>query len=96
MTPDQFVDYKALVGDKSDNIPGVAGVGDKTAKKLLQQYMTLENIYTNLENVEPRFRNKLSKGRENAFLSNCVVFAMFVSHPKQWSYPKYTTENIDQ
>ncbi len=69
VTPDQFVDYKALVGDKSDNIPGVAGVGDKTAKKLLQQYMTLENIYTNLENVEPRFRNKLTKGRENAFLS---------------------------
>jgi len=49
--PDQFVDYKALVGDKSDNIPGVAGVGEKTAVSLLQSYGSLDGIYQNLEAV---------------------------------------------
>ena len=69
VTPDQFVDYKSLVGDKSDNIPGVAGVGDKTARRLLQQYLTLDNIYANLEQIEPRYQKKLAVGKDNAFLS---------------------------
>ena len=68
-TPDQFVDYKSMVGDKSDNIPGVAGVGDKTARRLLQQYLNLENIYSNLDKIEPRFQKKLAADKENAFLS---------------------------
>jgi len=69
VTPEQFVDYKSLVGDKSDNIPGVAGVGDKTARRLLQKYLTLENIYANLEQIEPRFQKKLAADKDNAFLS---------------------------
>tara|TARA_B100001123_G_scaffold447747_1_gene606269 strand:+ start:4847 stop:7672 length:2826 start_codon:yes stop_codon:yes gene_type:complete len=69
VTPDQFVDYKSMVGDKSDNIPGVAGVGDKTARRLLQQYLNLENIYSNLDKIEPRFQKKLAADKENAFLS---------------------------
>jgi len=69
VTPDQFVDYKSMVGDKSDNIPGVAGVGDKTARRLLQQYLNLENIYSNLDKIEPRFQKKLAANKENAFLS---------------------------
>ena len=69
VTPDQFVDYKSMVGDKSDNIPGVAGVGDKTARRLLQQYLNLENIYSNLDKIEPRFQKKLVANKENAFLS---------------------------
>ena len=67
--PEQFVDYKALVGDKSDNIPGVAGVGDKTAMKLLQQYGTLDGIYENVEEIITRFRNKLEAGKDSAYLS---------------------------
>jgi len=68
--PEQIVDFKALVGDASDNIPGVAGVGEKTATKLLQQYVTLEGVYDHLEEVEStRFRNALEKGRESAQLS---------------------------
>lgn len=67
--PDQVVDYKALVGDKSDNIPGVAGIGEKTAISLLQKFGTLDNIYQNIDQVENRWKGKLEQNRENAFLS---------------------------
>src|SRR5215211_1513660 len=67
--PYQVVDYKALVGDKSDNIPGVAGIGEKTAIALIQKFQTLDNIYQNIDQVENRWRNKLEQNRENAFLS---------------------------
>ena len=69
VSPEQFVDYKALVGDKSDNIPGVRGVGEKTAKVLLQQYLTLDNVYKHLDEVAPRFQKKLVADKDNAFLS---------------------------
>jgi DNA polymerase-1 len=67
--PDQVVDYKALVGDKSDNIPGVPGVGEKTTESLLAKYGTLENLYAHLDEVEPRWRNKLEAGKESAIMS---------------------------
>jgi DNA polymerase-1 len=67
--PAQVVDYKALVGDKSDNIPGVAGIGEKTAIALIQKFETLDNIYQNIDQVENRWRTKLEQNRENAFLS---------------------------
>jgi DNA polymerase I len=67
--PDQVVDYKAIVGDKSDNIPGVPGVGEKTAESLLGKYNTLDAIYAHLDEVEPRWRTKLEAGRESAYMS---------------------------
>ena len=67
--PSQLVDLKAMIGDKSDNIPGVAGVGEKTAVSLLQQYGSLDGIYEHLDDVPARFRNKLRDGREQAYLS---------------------------
>ncbi len=67
--PDQVVDYKALVGDKSDNIPGVSGVGEKTTENLLAKFGTLDEIYTHLDEVEPRWRTKLEAGKESAYLS---------------------------
>lgn len=67
--PDQVVDYKALVGDASDNIPGVSGVGEKTATALLAQYGTLDAIYAHLEELPNRVRTKLEAGRESAYLS---------------------------
>lgn len=67
--PGQVVDYKAMVGDTSDNIPGVRGVGEKTAVKLLEQYGTLDNIYDHIEEIPSRFQNKLVDDRENAYLS---------------------------
>ena len=69
LPPAQLVDLKAIVGDKSDNIPGVRGVGEKTGIKLLQQYGSLEAIYEHLEEVQTRFRNKLEAERDVAFLS---------------------------
>ncbi len=67
--PDQVVDYKALVGDKSDNIPGVAGVGEKTTEALLLKYDSLDGIYAHLDEIEPRWRNKLESGKESAYMS---------------------------
>ncbi|HBX70576.1 MAG TPA: DNA polymerase I [Chloroflexi bacterium] len=67
--PDQVVDYKALMGDSSDNIPGVAGIGKKTAADLLAQFDTLDGVYAHLEELKPGVRSKLEAGRENAYLS---------------------------
>ena len=67
--PEQVVDYKAIIGDRSDNIPGVYGVGKKTAVKLLEEYQTLDEIYDNLESVQSRFKTKLADGKEAAYLS---------------------------
>jgi len=67
--PKQVVDYKALVGDKSDNIPGVAGVGEKTAISLLEKYKTLDGIYKNIDEIENRWKTKLEANKANAYLS---------------------------
>ena len=69
LKPAQIVDLKALMGDSSDNIPGVKGVGEKTATGLLQQYGTLDGIYEHLEEVPSRFRSKLAAEKEMAYLS---------------------------
>ncbi len=67
--PEQVVDYKAIVGDKSDNIPGVPGVGEKTAENLLAKFTALDNIYAHLDEVEPRWRTKLEAGKDLAYMS---------------------------
>jgi len=67
--PDQVVDYKALVGDASDNIPGVAGIGEKTAVTLLSKYETLESIYSHIDELTENVRKKLLAGRKSAELS---------------------------
>src|SRR5215212_11683321 len=67
--PNQVVDYKALVGDKSDNIPGVAGVGEKTAITLLEKFQTLDNIYLHIDEVENRWKTKLEQNKDKAYLS---------------------------
>ena len=67
--PNQVVDYKALVGDKSDNIPGVPGIGEKTAVSLLEQYDTLDNIYAHLDEISGSVQKKLEAGRDSAYLS---------------------------
>src|SRR5215216_6458916 len=67
--PTQVVDYKALVGDKSDNIPGVSGIGEKTAVALIEKFGTLDNIYAHISEVENRWRNKLEQNKDKAYLS---------------------------
>ncbi len=65
----QFLDLKALKGDSSDNIPGVAGIGEKTAIDLLKQFKTLDNIYDNLTLIKDSIANKLISGKDMAYLS---------------------------
>jgi DNA polymerase-1 len=69
----QFVDYKALVGDSSDNIPGVPGVGPVAAKKLLQEFQTLDGVYENLDSIKPSTAKLLESGKDSAFLSRKVA-----------------------
>ena len=70
LTPELVIEMKGLMGDKSDNIPGVAGVGEKTAKKLLADYGTVENLYAHLEDLKgKKLYDKLLAGKENALLS---------------------------
>ncbi len=67
--PDQVVDYKGLVGDASDNIPGVRGIGEKTASTLFEQYGTLDEIYAHLDELKPAVRAKLEEQKDSAYLS---------------------------
>lgn len=66
--PDQVIDYKALVGDPSDNYPGVGGIGPKTASSLLGKFDSLENIYTHLGDIKPELSQKLAQDAEQAML----------------------------
>lgn len=66
--PDEIPDYKALVGDPSDNYPGVVGIGPKTAEKLLEKYKNVDNIYAHLSDIEPRIRQKLEIKKDDAKL----------------------------
>jgi len=67
--PSQVVDYKALVGDSSDNIPGVAGIGPKTAVTLLEKYPTLDEIYAHINEIPGKVGEKLSAGKDSAYMS---------------------------
>ncbi len=73
--PEQFVDVKALMGDSSDNIPGVAGIGEKTAVSLISEFGSLDKVYENLESasIKPAARKKLAEGKECAYLSRTLA-----------------------
>ncbi|PWJ95397.1 DNA polymerase I [Oceanotoga teriensis] len=74
--PNQIIDLLALMGDSSDNIPGVKGIGIKTAQKLLAEFKTLENIYKNIDSVKGATKKKLIENKEMAFLSQKLVKLM--------------------
>jgi len=67
--PDQVRDYKGLVGDTSDNIPGIKGIGDKTAQKLLSDYQTLENVLAHAEDLKGKLKERIEEGKEVAIFS---------------------------
>ena len=70
LSPEQIIDMKGLMGDKSDNIPGVAGIGEKTAIKLLAEYKTVENVLDNIDNISgKKLKERLAEGKEDALLS---------------------------
>ncbi len=69
ISPRQLIDLKALMGDKSDNIPGVSGVGEKTALSLVQKYGSLDGVYENLDQIKGKLNEKLASGKDAAYLS---------------------------
>ncbi|WP_456479975.1 DNA polymerase I [Nautilia sp.] len=71
--PKDFINFQALVGDSSDNIPGVKGVGVKTAAKLINKYKTLENLYDHIDEIKGALQKKLLQDKQNAFLSRRLV-----------------------
>jgi len=94
--PKQMIDYLALVGDSSDNIPGVKGVGEKTALPLIQQFGSIENLYKNLDKVDkPAVKKKLEENKANAFLSkelvtiNCSVPMKFDFEKAKFEKPEF-------
>jgi DNA polymerase-1 len=71
--PDQFIDYQSLVGDSSDNIPGVDGIGAKGAQKLISEYGSLDGVYDHIDEIKGATREKLIKGKDSAYLSQRLV-----------------------
>lgn len=93
--PSQLPDYKGLAGDSSDNIPGVAGIGAKTATDLLKQFGTLENIYVNLAEVKESVRKKLEADKEKAFLSK-TLGAISIDAPVTLDLEKCIVKDYDK
>ena len=73
LTPSQIIDLKALMGDKSDNIPGVAGIGEKTAYSLLETYGDLDGIYAHIDEIKGATQKKLIEGKEMAYFSRTLA-----------------------
>jgi DNA polymerase-1 len=83
----QWVDVKALKGDSSDNIPGVAGVGEKTALELIKTYKTLDAIYEHLDDLKPTLKAKLEKDKDMAYLSQKLITLM-IDAPIEFDFEK--------
>ena len=73
ISPEQVIDYLTLMGDKADNIPGVEGIGPKTASKLLQEYQTIDNLYANIEQIKGKRKEKLIAAQDHLPLSKQLV-----------------------
>lgn len=95
--PINLIDFKALSGDSSDNIPGVSGVGEKTATDLIKKFGTLENIYINIdsEDIKPSVRTKLISSKDNAYLSHFLA-TIFCDVPIDTNINTYKKGSIDQ
>lgn len=72
INPNEFVDVKALMGDASDNIPGVLGIGEKTALKLIQEYKSIDNLYDNIDNIKGKLKEKLENDKLKAYMSKTL------------------------
>lgn len=73
LVPSQIIELKALMGDSSDNIPGISGIGEKTALSLLKEYSTLDGVYENIEKLSGKTKEKILNGKENAYLSKTLA-----------------------
>lgn len=91
---DQFLDLKSLKGDSSDNIPGVPGVGEKTALELLKQYETLDGVYKNLDLIKDTLRKKLEAGKQSAYLSKEIA-RLWVDAPVKLDFKAMDARKLD-
>lgn len=91
---DQFLDLKALKGDSSDNIPGVPGVGEKTATELLKEYETLDGVYKNLPEIKETLRKKLEDGKKSAYLSKEIA-RLWTDAPVKLDLPAMDSSKLD-
>ena len=98
VTPSQFTDFLGLKGDKSDNIPGVPGIGDKKAASMLQSYGNLEGIYENLDKFKGKQLENLTEHKDDAFLSRQVATivrdADIDIDPSEVSFPNFEVEEV--
>ena len=93
--PIKIIDLKALAGDASDNIPGVRGVGEKTALKLLQEYGSLEGIYDNIDSIKGKTKEKLETDRDNAFTSKEIA-TIYKEVPLNINFEEIKYKGIDE
>lgn len=94
--PCQIVDYLSLLGDSADNVPGVKGIGEKGASKLLTEFVSLDGIYRHLDSLAKGLRTKLEEGKESAYLSKkLVLLRKDVFDLDSFDTPEYTTATID-
>lgn len=91
---EQFLDLKSLKGDSSDNLPGVPGIGEKTAIGLLQDYGTLDNIYAHLDDIKPTIAKKLEDGKASAYLSK-EVGRIWVDAPIELDWKVASVDDTD-
>ena len=98
--PDQFIDFLGLKGDSSDNIPGVPGIGDKTAAKLLQTYGSLEGIYEHVDDLKGKQKEKIVDNKDMAFLSRDVATIVrdldFPLDLEACSFPSFDSEKVTE
>lgn len=91
---DQFLDLKSLKGDSSDNIPGVPGIGEKTAVQLLQDYKTLDGVYENIALIKPTTAKKLEAGKKSAYMSKEIA-RLYVDAPVKFNAKELDGSKID-
>lgn len=94
--PCHFVDYLSIVGDSADNIKGLPNVGEVSAKKLIQEYQTIDNIYENVENLKGALKRKVIEGKEELMKSKELVQFMEVSIPQLTNNIILTNEHIQK
>ncbi len=92
--PEKILDYLSLVGDAADNVPGVKGVGDKTALKLLNEYGTLDGIYENAQNIKGALGEKIRNDKENAYFSKKLI-TLRTDVPLEIDFNSFCTKKIN-
>ena len=95
LTPKQLIDYRALRGDPTDNIPGVPGIGEKTAIDLIQQFGTLDNLYQNLDDLKPKLKQVLIQNKEQAFVSRELT-TIYKNVPIEFNLKECQWDNYDK